>query len=98
MRGRAGAGDVRLRPEASIVLYLVSPDYALREGPPREFQLDRAAIGERGCEVFFASAVEVSEGIYRTVGTSRPSPWPGAGRPSSRRAPGGSMPLVRSTG
>jgi phosphoribosylamine--glycine ligase len=63
--------DVQLRPEASIVLYLVSPDYAVREGPPREFQLDRATIAQSGCEVFFASAVEVSDGHYRTVGTSR---------------------------
>jgi phosphoribosylamine--glycine ligase len=71
--------DVRLRPEASIVLYLVSPDYALREGPPREFRLDRPAIGERDCEVFFASAVEISEGLYRTVGTSRAVALAGSG-------------------
>ena len=77
--GRARAGDVQLRPEASVVLYLVSPDYALREGSPREFQLDRADIAERGCEVFFASAVEISEGLYRTVGTSRAVALAGSG-------------------
>ncbi len=65
------ADDVALRDEASLVLYLVSPDYALRPGPAYEFTLDREAIEADGCQVFFSSAVEVSEGTYRTVGTSR---------------------------
>src|SRR5438552_632733 len=32
--GKLARGDVPLREEASLVLYLVSPDYALRTGPP----------------------------------------------------------------
>ncbi len=63
--------DVPLREEASLVLYLVSPDYALRSGPAYEFSLDRRAIEAAGCHVFFSSAVQVSEDVYRTVGTSR---------------------------
>ena len=63
--------DVSLRPEASLVLYLVSPDYALRKGPAYEFALDLATIEAGGCNVFFSSAVEIGEGRYRTVGTSR---------------------------
>jgi len=63
--------DVPLRPEASLVLYLVSPDYALRPGGPYEFPLDVAAIEGDGCHVFFSSAVEAGAGTYRTVGTSR---------------------------
>jgi phosphoribosylamine--glycine ligase len=63
--------DVPLRNEASVVLYLVSPDYALRQGPPREFSLERERIEAGGCRVFFSSAVEVGENAYRTVGTSR---------------------------
>jgi phosphoribosylamine--glycine ligase len=65
------AQDVPLREEASVVLYLVSPDYALRPGPPYEFALDRRRIEADGCHVFFSSAVEVGERTYRTVGTSR---------------------------
>jgi phosphoribosylamine---glycine ligase len=64
-------GDVPLAGEASLVLYLVSPDYALRSGPPYEFTLDPEAIAARGCHVFFSSSVEVAENRYRTVGTSR---------------------------
>jgi phosphoribosylamine---glycine ligase len=63
--------DVPLREEASVVLYLVSPDYALRAGGAYEFELDERAVVDAGCEVFFSSAVRVSQNTYRTVGTSR---------------------------
>jgi phosphoribosylamine-glycine ligase len=53
------------------VLYLVSPDYALRPGAPYEFTLDRQRIEADGCRVYFSSAVQVGENTYRTVGTSR---------------------------
>jgi phosphoribosylamine--glycine ligase len=65
------ADDVPLRDEASVVLYLVSPDYALRPGPAYEFALERERIEADGCTVHFSSAVEVGENAYRTVGTSR---------------------------
>jgi phosphoribosylamine--glycine ligase len=63
--------DVQLREHASLVLYLVSPDYALRSGPPYGFLLDRERIEAEGVHVFFSSAVEIGEREYRTVGTSR---------------------------
>jgi len=69
--GRLSAADVPLREEASLVLYLVSPDYALRSGGPYEFALDTDEFEREGCEVFFSSAVDVGPGRYRTVGTSR---------------------------
>jgi phosphoribosylamine---glycine ligase len=67
--------DVPLREEASLVLYLVSPDYALKRAasPPRryEFELDVQAIERRGCSVFFSSAERLAGNTFRTVGTSR---------------------------
>lgn len=69
--GTLSALDVPLRPEASLVLYLVSPDYALRPGPAYDFMLDRARIEGEGCNVFFSSAIQTGENAYRTVGTSR---------------------------
>jgi phosphoribosylamine---glycine ligase len=69
--GSLSASDVQMKAEASLVLYLVSPDYALRAGPPYGFLLDRERIEGEGCNVFFSSAVEVGEREYRTVGTSR---------------------------
>jgi phosphoribosylamine-glycine ligase len=62
---------VPLREEASLVLYLVSPDYALRAGGPYEFTLDVEALQADGCNVFFSSAVRAGPGLFRTVGTSR---------------------------
>jgi phosphoribosylamine--glycine ligase len=69
--GTLAQDDVQLRQEASLVLYLVSPDYALRPGAPYEFALDREQIEQAGCHVFFSSAVELGQDRYRTVGTSR---------------------------
>jgi phosphoribosylamine--glycine ligase len=69
--GRLSAADVPLRDEASVVLYLVSPDYALRSGGTYDFSLERERIESAGCDVFFSSAVEVAADTYRTVGTSR---------------------------
>jgi phosphoribosylamine---glycine ligase len=72
--GELAREDVSLRDAASLVLYLVSPDYALPSAkPPRtyEFELDVAAVEQAGAEVFFASSVALGENRYRTVGTSR---------------------------
>lgn len=69
--GRLTPADVPLREQASLVLYLVSPDYALRAGPPCRFKLDERAIEEAGCHVFFSSAVQLEPRQYETVGTSR---------------------------
>jgi phosphoribosylamine--glycine ligase len=69
--GSLSAADVPLLDEASVVLYLVSPDYALRAGGTYDFRLERERIEAAGCNVFFSSAVELAEDTYRTVGTSR---------------------------
>ncbi len=66
--------DVPLAEQASVVLYLVSPDYALRPGRTYEFTLDCPRAEAEGCHVFFSSAVSTGEGgedSFRTVGTSR---------------------------
>jgi phosphoribosylamine---glycine ligase len=74
--GELAADDVPLSSHASLVLYLVSPDYALPRAPGAEartyeFSLDVEAIERAGCRVFFSSAVHVAGDTYRTVGTSR---------------------------
>jgi phosphoribosylamine--glycine ligase len=77
--GELARADVALRPDASLVLYLVSPDYALPSASPAggtptpryDFELDVTALERAGCEVFFASSVQIAENSYRTVGTSR---------------------------
>ena len=69
--GSLTSADVPLREEASVVLYLVSPDYALKRGPAYDFTLERERIEADGCRVFFSSAVQTGTDAYRTVGTSR---------------------------
>jgi phosphoribosylamine--glycine ligase len=69
--GTLAPADVRLREEASLVLYLVSPDYAVRPGAALEFTFEESRIEEEGCHVFFSSAVQTGQDSYRTVGTSR---------------------------
>ncbi len=75
---RLDAKDVPLREQASVVLYLVSPDYALgtpssgpAPGGAYDFTLERERIEAAGCHVFFSSAVATGPNSYRTVGTSR---------------------------
>jgi phosphoribosylamine--glycine ligase len=68
--------DVAMNREASLALYLVSPEYALRtphSPPPRSYQfdLDEREMEQAGCRVFFASAEQTAGTSYRTVGTSR---------------------------
>lgn len=68
---RLDPAAVRLAPEASVVVYLVSPDYALRESRTEyPFSVDVEGVRAAGCEVLFASAVRADDG-YRTLGTSR---------------------------
>jgi phosphoribosylamine--glycine ligase len=73
--GELAREHVRLSEDASLVLYLVSPDYALPSGGAAptayEFELDVEAMQSAGCEVFFSSAAHVAGDTYRTVGTSR---------------------------
>jgi phosphoribosylamine--glycine ligase len=73
--GRLTPEDVPLGNDASLVLYLVSPDYALPRTStaptPYEFELDVEAIERAGCGVYFASSVQTGANAFRTVGTSR---------------------------
>ncbi|HEY2217480.1 MAG TPA: hypothetical protein VGH21_08285, partial [Solirubrobacteraceae bacterium] len=59
-----------------LVLYLVSPEYALPRDaavapPTYEFALDVEAMDRSGCSVYFSSAVHVAGNAYKTLGTSR---------------------------
>lgn len=68
------SGDrVRFHRLASVVKYLVSPDYALREGREYRFHLDSAEIERHGVGVFFAASEQVDGDLnaYRTIGNSR---------------------------
>ena len=65
------ATDVPLAEQASVVLYLVSPDYALAPGEPITFELDEPGVERDGARVFFSSAVALGPNTFQSVGTSR---------------------------
>lgn len=71
---RLAPSDIVLADEASVVTYLVAPEYGLEPGPSRRFTLDVDAVAAAGARVLFSSAVAVAPGVpglYDTVGTSR---------------------------
>jgi phosphoribosylamine--glycine ligase len=68
---RLSPGDVKLRKEATAVIYLVSPRYAYEPGKPTEFTIDKTAAAEAGCRTLFHTSVRVEGDRYRTLGTSR---------------------------
>ena len=64
-------GDVEFYDKAAVNIYLVSPDYAIREGKKYNFMVDVAEIRNSGCEIYFSSAIHKDNNNYETVGNSR---------------------------
>ncbi len=69
--GSLNEDDVVFSPAASVIKYLVSPEYAIAEGKVHEFSLDVEAIEKMGVKVFFSSAIHIDGKKYQTVGNSR---------------------------
>lgn len=68
--GKLREGSVRFRSEATVVKYLVSPEYCYPCPQEHFFSLDVAEIQAAGGHVFFSSAQRKNDG-YVTVGASR---------------------------
>jgi len=74
---------LRFKNMASTVIYLVSPQYAYKEGGPYKFQVDVDAIEDNDCRAYHVASEQVEKGMFKTVGTSRTlaisalgfSPW-----------------------
>ncbi|PZS16958.1 MAG: hypothetical protein DLM54_10355 [Acidimicrobiales bacterium] len=56
---------------ASVVTYLVAPEYALGISAGHRFSIDVDQVRAHGADVLFSAAVEREPGSYQTVGTSR---------------------------
>jgi phosphoribosylamine--glycine ligase len=69
--GALSQDDVVFQPAASVVKYLVAPEYAITQGKAHEFGLDVAALEQEGVKVFFSSAISIGGKRYQTVGNSR---------------------------
>lgn len=71
---RLSTGSIGFSGGASVVKYLVTPEYALQDGRKHEFSLDIAALKKMGIEVFFSASVRDHGGgdnNFATVGNSR---------------------------
>ena len=90
---RLTAADVPLADEASVVTYLVAPEYALGTSAGHRFTVDVEAARAVGAGVLFSSAVAVNPASSAVPGTS--------GSPASSAVPGtsavSSNSAVRST-
>jgi phosphoribosylamine--glycine ligase len=62
--------SARFKDVASIVTYLVAPEYPT-PGPKRDLEFEIAAVEAAGCWVNFAACERIGEGRYRTTGSSR---------------------------
>jgi phosphoribosylamine--glycine ligase len=63
--------DARFKRVASTAIYLVSPDYAYRNGESQEFDLDLDKIAASGCRAYFSAAERIGLNRYRMTGASR---------------------------
>jgi len=68
---RLTPADIPLADMASVVTYLVAPEYAIGSSAGHRFSLDVEAVRDVGAGVLFSSAVCDGPDAYQTVGTSR---------------------------
>ena len=70
--GSLNSSAVRFASQASVVKYLVAPEYAT-ETPAlaQDFTLDESALAAQGIQTYFASAIRTAPHRYRTAGSSR---------------------------
>lgn len=69
--GELQKDQIRYKQCGSAMLYLVSPDYGYRKGPPYDFTMNTSVIEALNCNVRFAASERIGKNQYRTVGSSR---------------------------
>ncbi len=64
--------NLQFKDQASVVKYLVTPEYAIKSGDPHTFEMNVPKIKADGIHLFFASGEATdTDNLYRSVGTSR---------------------------
>lgn len=65
--------STRFTGEASVVKYLVTPEYAIEHGQRHDFTVNIPALKKMGVQVFFSASVrnENADDVFTTVGNSR---------------------------
>lgn len=57
--------------KASVIKYLVAPEYPDPSPEPTTFMLDQVLLDQMGLNVFFGACEHVEDNLYRTLGSSR---------------------------
>ncbi len=72
-QGKLTVESVRFTGEASVVKYLVTPEYAIEHGQKHDFSVNVPALKKMGVQVFFSASVrnENAGDVFTTVGNSR---------------------------
>ena len=94
--GTLSENTVQFLPQASVVKYLVAPEYPDASPAPMEFQIDSEALRQAGLNLFFGACERIGEGLYRTLGSSRVLALGATAPTIAQRHPNGST--GRSTG
>jgi len=69
---RLKPGNAKFKEKASVVKYLVAPEYSISSGKQQTFEMDVEKIESEGFYVFFSSGVATDRANhFSTVGTSR---------------------------
>lgn len=63
--------DVDFLPEASVIKYLVAPEYPEKSPSPTTFDLDIDGLRSLGLNLFFGACEQLDTGDFRTLGSSR---------------------------
>ncbi|MGH9129159.1 MAG: phosphoribosylamine--glycine ligase [Acidimicrobiales bacterium] len=69
--GSLSDGMIPMADRASVVTYLVAPEYALGTSAGHRFSIDAERVRSNGADVLLSAAVERGPGSYETIGTSR---------------------------
>ncbi len=100
--GKLQPDSVRFKQQASVLVYLVAPEYGYGKGPMHEFDINPDVIKANGVRLRFAAAECVKGNRYRTTATSRivglsalaPTPWEARDKIRAAIAEGFTQPLA----
>lgn len=70
--GTLSSENCPVKKENTFLVYIVSKDYAVKKNSdPVVFKLDKNKVREKGVNIYFANAKEISENEYTSVSNSR---------------------------
>ena len=72
INGTLSEEKCKFRKQATCLVYVVSPDYAIRDNSePCIFTLDKEGVLGKGAKIYFASTKHIEGSTYSSVGNSR---------------------------